>query len=174
MACSLTPRGNRADRGHACHRCRDQEVTISSVPKRPALYRPIRHQALHGPGHGRDHLRLCGTITDGRSRMPHGAPLAASLRSGARNHSHDLEPVSGVEPLTCRLQDGRPFRSTVIPRSPEKPTHLRFRWSVALQHHSNRYAAVCRGVRPDPWFSCAGRSFPDGLWAFCGPQHEPG
>src|SRR6266704_117653 len=47
------------------------------------------------------------------------------------------EPVSGVEPLTCRLQDGRPFRSTVIPRSPEQPAHLRFRWSVTLQHHSN-------------------------------------
>ena len=45
--------------------------------------------------------------------------------------------MSGVEPLTCRLQDGRPFRSTIIPRSPEKPPHLRICWSVTLQCHSS-------------------------------------
>jgi hypothetical protein len=52
---------------------------------------------------------FCGGLEDGGSRLRHGDhSLPAFPQAGGLTLNNSGEPVSGIEPLTCRLQEGLP------------------------------------------------------------------
>ena len=82
----------------------------------------------------------------------------------------NVEPVSGFEPLTCRLQE------VLSPLGPwshgiyASPAQPRSCWSAGLRDHNNNHAAVCREVPFGLWVSGGGALRSVDLWDFCGPR----
>jgi len=83
------------------------------------------------------------------------------------------EPVSGFEPLTCRLQE------VLSPLGPwshgiyASPAQPRSCWSAGLRDHNNNHAAVCREVPFGLWVPVGAPSAASTCGIFVGLA-EPG